>query len=216
MHPQFLIDLTNEIFNQMLNYPFDPNVSIKTLTTVSNNGYQTTYIESPLHVSTHIDFPIHFYENSFSSSDYDISYFYGKALIINVKIFENQQITLTNINDYFINIFTNYEYLIFNTGWSKFWGTEEYYYHYPYLSNELALFLSELKNLKGIGIDTPSVDKYDSSTFDAHKILLKSRKIIIENLCNIDSINSNECFIGFFPLKIKNSDGTPARVVAFI
>lgn len=207
-----IIDLTHEISWDILSYPNDPPVNLKSLMTHNENGYHVTYVEFSSHVGTHVDFPFHFFDNLLTSSDYNIEFLIGRAIIIEVKSEKSMEIKLNK--DIFKNI-ENFDYVIFNTGWSKFWGTEEYFLYSPYFSFELSNFLSNIKNLRGIGIDAPSVDKYDSSNYESHKALLSKNKIIIENLCNIDKINMDEFYLGCFPLKIKNADASPARVVAF-
>lgn len=64
---------------------------------------------------------------------------------------------------------------------------------------------------KGVCVDTASVDSVGSS-LDIHKILLKSENtVIIENLCNLNSIPNGEYEFFAIPLKFENSDGAPAR-----
>ena len=104
------------------------------------------------------------------------------------------------------------DFLIFNSGWYHYWNSDEYFSNYPILSGEAAVFLAET-NLKGIGIDMISVDAYDSTDFKNHKLLLGSGKVIIENLNNLDRAPSRFHLIAA-PLKFKDSDGAPARVMA--
>lgn len=51
-----IIDLTHEISCDILNYPDDPPVNLRTIFNHSKNGYQITYIEFSSHAGTHVDF----------------------------------------------------------------------------------------------------------------------------------------------------------------
>jgi len=210
------IDLSHDISINTPNYPDDPPFSLKIIATHNKNGYQTTLLKIPSHFSTHIDFPIHFFKDSLACTDFDINYFFGNSLIIKIDEIENEEIDIKDISENFLNSLKNYDYIIFNTGWSKYWGTEKYFHKNPYLSMPLAELLVNIKNLKGIGIDSPSVDKCNSKNYRIHKILLKNNKLIIENLCNLEKIDSVNFYLCCFPLKIKNGDGSPARIVAIL
>ena len=49
-----------------------------------------------------------------------------------------------------------------------------------------------------------------------HKIFLKNNVILVEYLANLDKVNFNlDWKISVNPLKIKNADGSPARVYIF-
>ncbi|MFW6149806.1 MAG: cyclase family protein [Atribacterota bacterium] len=105
------------------------------------------------------------------------------------------------------------EFIIINTGWSKYWTTQKYYSNYPFLSCNAAKWLTKF-NLKGVGIDTISIDKSGSEFFDTHKILLSKNIIIIENLTNLGTIESNYFTLSVLPIKYQHSDGSPVRAVA--
>jgi len=104
------------------------------------------------------------------------------------------------------------EFVLFNTGWGDFWGTDKYYQNYPVLDKDSATYLTTFL-IKGIGIDTPSPDPVNSETWDIHKILFTEDIIIIENLFfpEMEDVVTGE-FYGF-PLNIKEADGSPVRAV---
>ena len=109
----------------------------------------------------------------------------------------------------------NSEFLLLHTGWSRFWGTKNYFAGYPVLSAEAALWLDSFE-LKGLGLDTISADEADSHDFPNHNILLGSDSIIIENLMNLDVLPGKHFMFSCFPLKIDQADGSPVRAVAII
>jgi kynurenine formamidase len=66
-----------------------------------------------------------------------------------------------------------------------------------------------------IGVEPPSVADVNNLTevTTIHEILLKG-VVIIEGLSNLEKLQSNCVELIALPLKIKNGDGSPARVIA--
>ena len=93
------------------------------------------------------------------------------------------------------------------TGWSKYFGSDKYFYENPYLSDELTELIIE-KNIKGIAIDTCSVDKYRKDT--NHKKLLENNVWIVENITNCDNLNKTSYSSFFIPLNIE-AEASPVR-----
>jgi len=69
-----------------------------------------------------------------------------------------------------------------------------------------------MHNVKLVGIDYLSVDKFDRVHADVHHILLNKGIIIIEGL-DLNEVKPGEYELIALPLKIKDGDGSPARVV---
>jgi len=192
-------------------YPGDESPIFQTSNTFEEDGFRETKIDFYSHTGTHIDAPAHMLENGQFLDDLKMSHFFGKATIINIDNKKNYIITVNELKNYQEKI-NNVHFLIFNTGWSKFWGKKEYFNNYPYLSDEAAEWLSEF-NLKGIGIDAISIDKSDTNNFYVHKMLLAKNIIIIENLTNLKSIKNDYFMISVLPLKYKHADGSPVRAI---
>jgi kynurenine formamidase len=69
------------------------------------------------------------------------------------------------------------------------------------------------RKIKILGMDTPSPDK---PPFSVHKLLLKSKIFILENLTNMEELLEAKKFeVIALPLKIK-ADSSISRVVARI
>ena len=49
------------------------------------------------------------------------------------------------------------DFILFQTGWERHWGTNRYYEAWPFLTLDLAQQLKAW-GLKGVGIDCPSID----------------------------------------------------------
>ena len=68
----------------------------------------------------------------------------------------------------------------------------------------------EVTDLKSSADDLPDENEYG---YPVHNILLGNDILIVENLCNLDKINTVKGIYSFLPLKLKASDGSPIRAV---
>lgn len=101
--------------------------------------------------------------------------------------------------------------VLFYTGMSYKYYTDDYFSKYPDITERIANFLVDRKP-KIVGVDMCSVDH---EPFPVHKILLKNGILIIENLTNLSSLVGKKFTVYAFPLKFQ-IDGSPARIVAQI
>ncbi len=103
-------------------------------------------------------------------------------------------------------------FILFHTGSDSLFGSEAYYTQESALSEEVASFLVE-RGIKGVGIDTASVDTYP---FPVHRLLLGNEILICEGLTNLKKLLKKEAFLTVLPLKLQGCSGSPLRVFAFI
>ncbi len=79
------------------------------------------------------------------------------------------------------------------------------------LSVDLASLLGERGALL-VGLDTPSVDPFDSKTLDAHHALARGRVAILEGLI-LDNVPEGLYELIALPLKLAGLDASPVRAV---
>jgi len=90
---------------------------------------------------------------------------------------------------------------------------DNYFTENPGLDPSSAKYLASKKtNL--VGIDSPSIDLGKDESFTVHKILSKNNILIVENLTNMNKIQSKEFDFTILPLKLKDATGSPVRAVA--
>ena len=70
------------------------------------------------------------------------------------------------------------------------------------------------KKINLVGIDSPSIDLGKDAKFSVHHILAKNGVLIVENLANLEKINSDKFHFIVAPLKLKNATGSPVRAIA--
>jgi arylformamidase len=207
-----ITDLTHLIYSDMPVFPGTEQPVFTKANTFEKDGFKETKITMYSHTGTHIDAPAHLLSDGLYLDNLDVGHFLGNAIILDFSKEKRELIDVGSLKPYEEKI-KKVEFIIINTGWSKYWGNKKYFEDFPSLSEESAKWLSEF-NLKGIGIDAISIDDMNSSTFTVHKILMRKNIIIIENLTNLNSINNEYFILSVLPLKNKNADGSPVRAIS--
>lgn len=202
-----MIDLTHMIEEKMPVFPGTEPPKIIQKNTIEKDGFAEKLLKMYSHTGTHIDAPAHMIKGGNSLDDFPIEKFIGKGLVIPLE--SNSLIGLDYLKQFEIQI-KDASFILFHSGWDKFWGNEEYFNGFPSLSVEAAKYLVKF-NLKGVGIDAVSIDAMENESFDIHHILLKKDLVIIENLKNLGSLIDKNFELYITPLKIKDLDGSPVR-----
>lgn len=208
-----LIDLSHTLSSDTKPYPGSAPPQIKQTALIEKNGYREKMLGLSSHLGTHMDAPAHMLSSGQTLDNFSVEKFYGRAFVIDAKQNIAAGIPVSVLEQLPEN--EQLDFILFYTGWSGKWGSAEYFLSFPFLSQELAKRLSEM-NLKGVGLDAPSVDARDSNTFPAHHLLMGKNMLIIENLCHLEKLINRSFTLAAFPLKINNADGSPVRAVAIL
>ena len=203
--------------------------------TEGNYYYSAFSFQMAEHGGTHIDAPVHFAEGKNTVDQITLDQLTGPGVLIDVRE------KVADYIDYQISVedFENWEWkngnipegsiLLLRTGWGKFWPDKSRYLgtdrtgpsavallHFPGLSSSAAQWLVENRNIKAVGIDTPSIDYGRSGDFMAHRILMEQNIPAFENLAQLEKLPLKDFYIFAFPMKIKGGSGGPLRIAAFL
>ncbi len=85
---------------------------------------------------------------------------------------------------------------------------------FPGFSPESVEFLLNERDIKGIAIDTPSIDRGKSQDFMVHQVLFAADKLALENIANLDKLPVKGATLYVIPMMIEGGTGAPARVFA--
>ena len=208
-----MIDLSHTLTPHMPVWPGTEQPVIIPACTMETYGCRVKKITMYTHVGTHMDGPAHFLKDGTTLDQMRISHFTGPATRINLSNKSDSTINLEDLIPFKDNI-KNSEFVLLYTGWSRFWGDQQYFSDYPVLTSEAATWLLQF-NLKGIGLDAASIDHIDSQTCPIHKIILQNNIVIIENLTNLDKLPDKLFQFAAFPIKFGDADGSPVRGVGW-
>lgn len=110
------------------------------------------------------------------------------------------------------------------TGWGRrFWEAGRYrnvdekgVMHFPGFSAEAVTFLLNRRKIKGIGIDTLSVDHGPSQDLPVHRLLFSAGRVALESLANLDKLPPKGIKLIIAPLPLEGSSAAPARIFAIL
>lgn len=211
-----IIDLTHTIFEQTPVYPGTPQPTLETLSTYEKDGFRETLLTLASHTGTHMDAPAHIFADGTTLEHIPAQQFVGTALVLSCSDLQaGEQITMRYIEQA-RPLADSVDFLLFDTGWSKHWGTDAYFGDYPYMTEEVADYLIN-SGKKGVGLDVIGVDPISDANLTIHnKIFSQSQMVIVENLIHLDQIGEGVFTFCALPLKFRNADGAPVRAIAIV
>ncbi len=210
-----VIDLTHTIQETMPVYPGTEQPKFLPANTYEKDGFQETELRMYTHTGTHMDPPAHLYPGRTTLDQFPADQFLGKALVIDCReLQEGEPITMDFLKKYGEKT-KQADFLLFNLGWDKRWGTEAYFGDYPCIDEEVLDYIMQ-GSYKGIGFDVIGLDPIADENLTRHKKLFASCDMVnIENLKNLHLCGSELFWFSCYPLKLENSDGSPIRAVAW-
>lgn len=203
-----VVDLSHPINSGMPVFPGDPEPRIEKLASIKKDGYNASMLQINSHLGTHIDSPFHILGGGKSLDEFSLQQFIGRGLC--VDCLGQNQITVKLIESYLNN--REIDFLLFYTGWGKFWNTSKYFSEFPVLEKKAAEWICG-HEIKAVGIDACSFDPIDGE-LHSHNLLLEKNILLIENLCNLHTLLNKEFEFYCFPLNYSKADGSPVRACA--
>ena len=201
-----VIDLTDTISEEIEVFPGDPTPQLQIINTVEQDGFKQTLLQFVTHTGTHIDAPAHVFKDGKTLDTFPPEQFVGSALVIDCH-----HKSLITMDDLYAtgDLYKQADFLLFHQ------NDGQYLQDYAVLDEEVLDYLIHAP-YKGIGFDVMSIDPIDDETLYRHKKILQTNKIMIENLKNLSQCGHQLFTLYALPLKMKASDGAPARVMAII
>ncbi|WP_159881085.1 cyclase family protein [Paenibacillus puerhi] len=211
-----MIDLSQEVYHNCPVLPeFDPP-RIDYLRVGPRDGWTVEQITMNLHTATHMDAPAHMADFRKTLDEFPVERFQGRLVLVELSNkLPSEPVTVDDLHPY-AELLTDESVVFLHTGWGekRAW-TKEFIFQSPYLSNEAAQFLVD-RNIRGIGIDHFSIGGTGPENEETHRILLRAGMWIAEGLyLSHSELAEGDWHVMALPVKIRESSGAPARIVAF-
>ncbi len=205
-----IYDVTFPISAETPIYEGDPKVKIETTAALEKgDAANVSMICCGVHTATHVDAPNHFIEGTRRVHELEL-----EKLIGDCRVLELDE-SVTAIEPEHLENLGDAERILFKTRNSAFWNEPEKGFRtdFTYITPEAAQVLVE-KNVKLVGIDYLSVERFGSTDFQTHIILLEREVVIIEGL-DLREISGGDYELICLPIKYIGGagDGAPARTV---
>jgi kynurenine formamidase len=195
--------------------------------------YSSYAFSTAEHGGTHLDAPIHFAEGRLTADQIPLSGLIGAAAVVDVteQATPDYLITVEDLTDWEAEHGTLPDggILLIRTGWGDRWDDRTAYLgtdavspeavadlHFPGIGEEAATWLVENRGIVAVGIDTPSIDRGQSTDFRAHVVLYGENIAGFENVANLDLLPESGAYVVALPMKIEGGSGGPLRIVAFV
>ncbi|MCV0430810.1 cyclase family protein [Nitrosopumilus sp.] len=209
------IDLSLTISESIPSFPGSPTPQFIDWSDIKKDGYNLELLFLSSHTGTHLDAPYHFVKNGLKINQIPLERLIGRGILVKLKKSNNTPITKSDITTFEKNNgkIPNHSSIFFYTEWQKNLKKQNYFTENPGLDKSSAKYLVS-KKINLVGIDSPSIDLGKDESFSVHHIFSKNNILIVENLANLNKINSKEFTFTILPLKLKDATGSPVRAVA--
>jgi arylformamidase len=201
-----IFDISPYISSSTAVFPGDTQFKRNELMSTQNGDHLSlSFIKTTLHIGAHTDAPNHYHKNGLDIASRDINYYLGECQVIEVKLNKKERITSRHIE----NIKVTAPRVLFKT--NSYTNPDQWTSDFNSLSAELVDYLAK-KNVKLIGIDTPSVDPSDDKNLESHLAIYQHDMAILEGI-TLREVKPDLYKLIAIPLKIKGADASPVRAI---
>ena len=172
--------------------------------------FQIGKIEMVANTGTYIDCPFHRYADGRDLSQVDLPAFadldgvlvrvdYRKDLAVGPAAFDGLDVAGKAV--------------LVHTGWAERWATDAYFETNPFLTADAAVHLRD-HGARLVGIDSLNIDDTRGGERPVHSTLLRAEILIVEHLCNLESVPERGFAFSAIPPKFQGVGTFPVRAFA--
>ena len=217
-----IVDLTVTVD---VNTKSPPSTDLKVELTRYHRGpgfWQVTAVAQSLHTGSHVDSPLHCYEDGGTTADIPLERVIGEAFVLDCSHVEPEQpIEVRDLEAVASGVQPD-DILIVRTDWTdRSWGRfPEFFTRSPYLTPEAAEWLIAQRP-RAIGFDffeeySARLPQFTSEDFVCHRIMLRGGVPMLEQITGLGRVGRRR-FDFFAPFyKIADTEGAPARYFALV
>lgn len=197
-------------------YPGTEGPRFEMANTCEKDGFRETLLTLYSHTGTHMDAPAHLYADGTTLDHFPAAQFVGSAVVVDCsELRAGQSMTMAHVERQREAV-DGAEFLLFRTGWDRYWGQDAYFGDYPCIDLEVVDYVLRTGK-KGIGLDTIGLDPIADANLTRHKRLLAGGTVVvIENLKGLGRIGCGSFTFYALPLHFRDADGAPVRAVALL
>lgn len=227
-----IVDLTWPLSPENLYWPgpkYQP-FSTQTLATLEKDGVLSKAYCTPEHLGTHLDAPNHFEARGASVDELNPTDLFSPGVLIDVTVpaaaDADYRLRLEDVLqwEHAHGQIPRGAVVLLYTGWGRHWDHKDRYegadvmgrLHFPGFSGAAVRFLLAERGIRGVGVDTLSVDYGLSRDFEVHHLLGQAGRYGLENLAHLDKLPPRGFFLAVAPIKLAGGSGGQARVFAIL
>jgi len=200
-----LHEISVAIHPGMVIYRGNPGVELERASSIAEGaGANVSELTMGVHTGTHIDGPLHFFDDGEGADSLPLAAMVGPCLVIELPDVGEGPIDEEALRA--VEIPDGTERLILKTPNSALWDRDEFTNDFARLDGSGAAYALEL-GLGLVGIDYLSIGDHD-----AHQLLLGAGVVALEGL-DLRAVEPGRYELLCLPIRLLHSDGAPARVV---
>lgn len=203
-------DISLTISPNLPTWPGDPKAVIERVSAISDGANaNVSRMDMGVHTGTHVDAPLHFIDGTNAVEAMNLEVLIGPARVVqvadDVNVIDREVLDKLELPDGTTRV-------LFKTRNSNYWASQvrEFQTNFVGIDESGSKYLVE-KGVRLVGVDYLSVAPFKQSR-PTHQILLGANTVIVEGL-DLSAVQPGEYQLICLPIKIKGSDGAPARAV---
>ncbi len=203
--PSQIIDISPLLSPRLAVWPGDVALSRSVALDVAKGDSVTlSSLHSTAHLGAHADAERHFLAGGATIEKADLGVYLGKCRVVHANVPEGGVVSCSDLDG-----LIDSERILLKTG--TFPDPSCFNTDFASIDPELALELGK-RGVRLLGLDVPSVDRFDSKELPAHKALASSGIAILEGLV-LAHVEPGCYELIALPLKLAGFDASPVRAV---
>jgi kynurenine formamidase len=225
-----LVDLSHEFREDFPAFPGAPATSRETAVTIPVNGFYGQVWTIWEHICTHMDVPAHFIVGGRTSPELALEELVAPIVVVDIARRAAREPDTVVTPDDLARFERRYgriprdAVVAMYSGWETRAGSVESYRNtdaggtmrFPGFGKDAVDWLLERRRIRGIGVDTMSLDHGSSSTFDVHLTVLGADRYGVENLRNLRQIPARGATLVLGLIPWREGSGGPCRAFASV
>lgn len=200
-----IYDISPPITPSLAVWPGDTPPSREVLLDMQRGDNLTlSTLHTTVHAGAHADGPNHYGADAPGINERDLDYYLGVCQVVRVKAERGKRIGVDELTQTI-----EADRVLIASG--TYPDPNHFNEDFAGLTPELIHSLNQ-RNVKTIGIDTPSVDLFESKDLPAHQMFLKLDMAILEGLI-LNDVPAGKYELIALPLKLVGFDASPVRAI---
>jgi kynurenine formamidase len=233
-----LVDLSYPYNEQTIFWPTAKTFTLEKVAEGETEGgyfYAANNFSAAEHGGTHLDAPVHFARDGDKADEIPLRRLLGAAVVVDVTrasladpdhLISQREIAAHERRHGRI---ADGSIVLLKTGYGRFWPDRERYLgtaelgeaavpklHFPGLDPDAARWLVRRRDVRAVGLDTASIDRGQSTGFEAHRVLGAANVPVFENVANLQRLPADGAVVIALPMKIDGGSGGPLRALAIV
>jgi len=202
------IDVSVPVRSGMVHWPDDPEVTLeRTKSIAEGEEANLTRIDMSAHTGTHMDAPLHFFDEDPGMEALPLDSVIGPARVVRIE--GEEPIDRGHVEE--LDLRAGERVLFRTTNSDRPWWERDFDPGFVHISLEAAELLGEAA-VALVGVDYLSVGGYESDGTETHRALLGAGIWIVEGL-DLSGVEPGDYELICLPVKLVGSDGAPARAL---